>query len=276
VRDYQGLGLLAAVALLLLLFPFLYILFMRYIGLPLRAIGKRQMLDPDFVSVEIPGISEKLRVYHERGARQLAPLGFVAAAHLHGAEHIPYSDSYVSAWLNAAEGSSAQIISVVVRNPALGIETVNSIITLCTEFADQTAIVTSSAGKSVFVPDPLCDTIRWPMMNDAEVLYRLHHARVARSRQGRETLLPPADGVTAYIRLQNVKTFQRQVDAGYFRLVADQGAIAKTLKGAFFMYWKLLWPWKQIQARTHLQKLRRMLAEVGMGKPEDYPPHPAP
>ena len=103
-------------------------------------------------------------------------------------------------------------------------------------------------------------------MNDAAVLHRLHAARLAKDRGGRETKLPAVEDVPNYIRLQNSKTYDRQIEAGYFWFDAGTGEVVKTTRGAFVFYWRLLWPLKQRNQRMYEEKLRRVLADVGMGK----------
>jgi hypothetical protein len=256
-------------------YPSIRLFVLRYIVIPLRARGEREPRHPEHVSIDMSELPEPNRRYHQRAARQAVALGFTAAAHLRSPERPKHRlTAFTSAWLNPAEGTSLQVISVHKPLSRTGRASVQ--MTFCTEFTDETAIITSSSGASVFVRDPLCDSVRWPTMNDAFVLYRLHAQRVARVKPGRQTTLPAPVDVQAYMRLRNDQIYQRQQDAGYFWFDPATDEMVKTLKGALIMYWKLLWPWKQRIQLQHAAKLRRVLMEVGMGQPEDYPARPFP
>jgi hypothetical protein len=268
--GFIALGVLSVLFLL----PFAWLLMMRYLVLPLRARGTGMPADPEFLQTDISQMPPHVARQFARAARQLLSCGFQVGAHVRGVEHVPGSDAHVSVWLHPADGASAHVIDVKCEIPGSA-RCDSYVVTFCTEFADDAAVVTSTSPQiSCFCPDPKCDTVRWPGMDDLPVVYRLHAARVERARQGRATFLPARDQVVAYLRATNTRTLWRQVAAGYFWFDAPSGAFRRTLRGSFLMYWRLLWPWKQLRCSRLDRKLRRAIAEVGMGRPEDYPMRP--
>ena len=210
---------------------------------------------------------------HANAGRQLRRVGFSLVAFARPVETAKSVDASMSLWLHPVEKVAAVVIAVGVERPDHPGKSTD-VCGFHTEFADGALVGTSNAGRAVFRPNPAEDEVRWPGMFDLSVLHRLHVARVARARGGREVKLPPPEQALARVRENEHAVLLRQAQAGYMWFDPSCDAFRLTLKGALFMRWKMLWPWRDWLAAQYERKLRRVLREVGMGMPEDYSPHP--
>jgi hypothetical protein len=119
---------------------------------------------------------------------------------------------------------------------------------------------TSEVGS--FPPLPQDLTFRFPHVADLDRLYRLHRALVrrhaGRQRRGLRVVEDFGGDATAYFReVVFRKAFQDQESTGYLRYNAVQDCWQPTLKGAYLMTWRELWPIKpMIRARVRRRGLR--------------------
>ena len=66
------------------------------------------------------------------------------------------------------------------------------------------------------------------------------------------------------------ETYQRLIRAGYYSLDETRQRYVPTLKGAFFMTYRLLPPFKQIQKFRRDRLAERTLRELGFGGMEAF------
>jgi hypothetical protein len=128
-------------------------------------------------------------------------------------------------------------------------------VTIRTRFADGTQIVTGSSTRAgVFPANPSADVIAANWIKDPARLYRIHRARVVASgRAGEPRMLPAPERAVAYQQDEWREEIERLIRAGYFRRPGGGGKCRMTLKGAYVMTWRLLWPvkqWRQLRARA--------------------------
>jgi hypothetical protein len=129
-------------------------------------------------------------------------------------------------------------------------------VTIRTRFADGTQIVTSSStAPGVYPVDPSVDAIHPYWIKDPARLYRIHRARVVASgRAGEPRMLPAPGQAIGYQQDEWREEVDRVIRAGYYRAADGEGRCRMTVKGAFVMTWRLLWPVKQIrQARRRVR-----------------------
>ena len=254
--------------------PWLVLLFKWYVQGPLK--NRRESEFParrQFTAVSRDALPPDEVTAHAAAERQLVAQGYTLAAHFVPALILKYTQSSVSLWLQPLEKAMALVMAVRVKRPDFPARA-NDFCTLHTLFVDGSSVETTNAGREAFPPDPACDMVRWPGMFDLSVLHRLHVARVALFRRGRDATLPPPEHALQFLQEQEQMGHLHRARSGHLWFDAGQDAFRLTLKGAASMRWKLLWPWKQRLASRHERRLRRVLAEVGMGTPEQYAPHP--
>ena len=169
----------------------------------------------------------------------------------------------MSLWVNSALGDTVQMIAV--RTPdADGNMSAETLTTFRTKFTDGTEIVTSNGKfRGIFPVNPRVDALLCPGVGDVERLYSFHRARVARDAGPRvATLDGTADG-PAYMRKEWRDTFDRLAKLGYYRIDTGADQYRMTLKGAFLTTYRLLSPFRQIQAFRRAAKSNRALKELG-------------
>jgi hypothetical protein len=126
--------------------------------------------------------------------------------------------------------------------------------------------VNNSPQVGSFARTPDHVTYRFPDVRDPERLHRIAQALLRRdfgsARLRRHDLSDPA----AFLKAATDREFQRQVGTGYFRVDARTGRYFTTLKGAYLMAWKLMFPFKSIRKALYAQQARRLLQDLGMDR----------
>jgi len=126
--------------------------------------------------------------------------------------------------------------------------------------------VNNSPVLGAFGRSPDHVTYRFPGVRDPERLHRIAQALLRRdfgsAQLRRQDLSDPA----AFLKAATDREYQRQVRTGYYRFDATTGRYAQTLKGAYLMAWKLMFPFKTIRKALYAQKARRVLQEIGMDR----------
>jgi hypothetical protein len=111
----------------------------------------------------------------------------------------------------------------------------------------------------VFKPDPRSTRIAASDVRDLATLWRVHRALV-RTLGG--TPQPPPSQVEA-LEGEVLKTYDRQVAAGWMRISADGLTYEVTPRGAFWMAMKMVFPIRQVRtylfSRSGRRKARALL-----------------
>jgi hypothetical protein len=178
--------------------------------------------------------------------------------------------SYASVWIHPVRKESSQLLGVLTPKAAVGVKVV-TLVTFRAEFSDETAIVTSnSSSPGSFPPDPRIRPIRCPGMKDIALLHRFHQERVRRSVGKRTAVLPHLETVAGRLEWEHTHTYERLVNAGYFRLHESTWQYVPTFRGAYFMTYRLLPPFRQIQKFMRDQNANRELRRCGFGNMQTF------
>lgn len=109
-----------------------------------------------------------------------------------------------------------------------------------------------------------------PSVKNPRVLYRIHGAQ-ARLHGGESVLRLDEDfagDAVAYLQFAMMEELERACSAGYMRLDASAGVYRPTLKGAFLMTWREMWPIKAIRLAMRARREKQLLAELTYRFPE--------
>jgi len=265
-----GISSLTLVAALVLALP-LYLLIALYFYAPFKVRSNQtKEVHVNFFPIELPNLPHDIHDSFVAASQSLAALGFqsIGTACRHLAK--TNQDSFISIWVNQSHNDSAQVIAIRTPSPLGGLQIV-TLVTYHTDFSDDTAVVTSnSASASVFPRDPTTDAIRCSHVRDLSLLYSFHRARVARDQRGRRATLEKTKDVVARMLFEHEQTYDRLMQTGYYALDGSREYYVPTLKGAFFMTWKLLPPFKQIQKYRKDRLADRTLQELGFGGMEAF------
>jgi hypothetical protein len=198
-------------------------------------------------------------------ARELIPAGFTTAFHFRQPDHpdAPNRQAYLAVWLHEADGAVARAVWIRFVDIRIPFTMTSYALSFTTAFDDGREVLTTNAPlASVFPPVPTIDAVGWRDMSHAGMLWKLHRARSERLRDGRAVVPPPADaaGIEKLVRDTEQRVIDFAIGRGYLRCDAA-GTVRHTMRGAYLMTWRLLWPWKQLAVARQARKLRRVLAE---------------
>jgi hypothetical protein len=114
--------------------------------------------------------------------------------------------------------------------------------------------------------DPLVCADCW---NFAQ-LFQVHRARADRKWPGRRGVIPPDGNAADYLHAEVQRDMKRLEVAGYKYLDPDANAYRMTIKGAYIMTWRLLWPLKPMRFAARRRKADRELKELGFGSLAEF------
>jgi hypothetical protein len=248
-----------------------YLFIALYIYAPLKTRrNQTKGVDVQYEPIELPNIAEDVSHEFFQASRWLASCGFQSRGTV--SHHVANTgqDSFMSLWASPGLNDSAQIIGVRTPSADGGVKVV-TLVTFRTEFTDGTAIVTSnSPSASVFPPDESISSVRCPGVHDVALLLRFHRARIERDRGGRVATLARVKDPMTRMRDEHRQTYERLIKAGYYTLDPTGQSYVPTIKGAYFMTYRLLPPFKQIQKLRKDRLAERTLRECGFGGMEAF------
>lgn len=173
--------------------------------------------------------------------------------------------AYISAWINTQSNDSAQIVAVRAPSPGRGTRLV-TLVTYWTEFTDGTGIITSNlSGPSCFPADPKMQVVVCPGIEDLSLMYQFHRARAGHETDGRVATLEQVQGVRSRMEYEHETTYRRLIRAGSYKADERRQLYIPTFRGAYLMVYRLLPPFKQIQAMRRHRITDRTLRELGFG-----------
>ena len=133
-------------------------------------------------------------------------------------------------------------------------------------FRDGSQVCTDN-GKDVpgFPSGPMSSVAKFPMIEDAVKLYRVHRALLEK-HQGTSTKFLRVDefqgDVGAYLGQVVREQLDEKVTAGYFYFSEEEGVYRPTLKGAYLMTWRQLQPFKGISKTRIRSKALELMREL--------------
>lgn len=169
--------------------------------------------------------------------------------------------------VNRTEKDAAMVTAMYAQPVSSG-----SLKTLYVEFSTQfddglVYDTNNSSQMSAFPQRADTELHQFVRVKDATTLYQIHQAILERDGRSRSQKVMRFDrdfGGDAVAFLQNAmaEEFDDAADIGYLKRVEGGNNFAPTLKGAFLMVWKELWPWKLIRQMQRNQKAQSLLADL--------------
>lgn len=239
-------------------------LFLKYLLTPLRIRNRRwRDANPEFRDLQFEHIPLDLRQKFDEVAPQLSSLGFVLDGVVKKVKDSDGQVTCVSLWVNSMTRDIVQIIAIRGAERHDGTRRIPVLVTFRQEYEDDTQIVTTNSSTAGIFPwDPRVDSVTCSGVWNIPLLHEFHRARCESDRRGRTARLPQ-DGTICYLNADWTKTFQRLCREGYYREDKNHARYCPTIKGAFIMTWRLLWPLKQIRLRRREQDADRQLRRFG-------------
>jgi hypothetical protein len=240
-----------------------------YLLLPLYIRSKMVFsVENRFEPVWLGVIPPEAQQAFDTATRGLAACGFRAVGHLRAAGQLAgggVEDSHISVWVNEREGDVANVIAVRASS-AMG-RICDPVVAFAKRFTDGSSVTTSnSRSATIFPADASADGITCRDCWDFEKLYAVHRARAARLQAGRRIAPLPKDGeAAAFMHADYIRDLDRVTRAGYYSFDSGRPGYRPTLKGAYIMTWRLLWPLKQLRRRERDRRADAALRALGYG-----------
>jgi hypothetical protein len=193
---------------------------------------------------------------------RLASQGFTPSAYLRKIDAASGVVAHAMTLTNEATRESAAVIGV--RSSKTPARAAKLHVEFCTEFVSGEEISTQNCSFAFITkPHPMRQQFRFPEVKDPLMLYGLHRQVVERHRPRSEPFVPTRGTEHLHAAHSYEKGMKRQEAFGYVYLDAASGAYRPTLKGAFLMSWKLVWPVKQLRESSAKRKAAELMRGMG-------------
>jgi len=182
--------------------------------------------------------------------------GFEFLAYLRHQDRPDAPVAFVALLAKDSEGQLAQVAFLRSNAPTATIRSAGVI--LETYYADGFILQSSTfAERRIFASRPNVTGISFNgFISQLAELYSMH--RFLETQLGHGKTRPSgasADPAAFMVGVGDI-VMRRQVEAGIYRLDAATSLYRPTVRGAYLMTWKMLWPWKQLVNASSQKKAR--------------------
>ena len=246
----------------------LYLPVRLYLYMPFKARARQvRPRVPEHQPSDASQLPRELAATFQFAGGQLQRLGFALVGYVAHRVAATQQTGHIALWSNAAMRDSAQIIAVRTPDPLKpGTMRTTALVTYRTDFTDEKLIATTNTRTpGVFPADPDADSIVCAGIDDLELLYRVHRARVDRWGARRTATLERVGDAVACLADEHKTMFERLSRFGYYELDPTGQTYRLTIKGGFLTVWRLLPPWRQIRRVLRRRKANQVLRELGFG-----------
>ena len=221
-----------------------------------------------------PDLPRTIPTSIQRASQALQPHGFQVVAHIWSVVHGSRISDFVTIFDNAATGDFA-LLSLAFSGDVVEPDKITRTFNFFSVFADGTVIFTGQ-GES---PSILPRRRGWlgfgfASVRDPGERYRLHRRLVARFGTGRQQIPLLKDAAVSYFRGMNTDLMERLAEDGYAYHDAAHGVYRLTIRGVYFVLWRLRWPMREFFKAITQRKTARLLRDLrDVPDPtEDKPP----
>jgi hypothetical protein len=257
---------------LILLVALLGLALLVYVGGPVLVHSKlKQAADPRLIPfpVDHPDLPKDADRTFQSVIDQLRPAGFEPVTGLAMPDQTPNVKAIMLVLANRPAKDSAFVTIAYARVVTQGSaewQKKSYSVEFVSNFRDGTAVhTTNTRTPAVMAPWPGHAMARFPDVQNARRLYRLHRGLVARAPSPGQVFRVDEEfrgDAAAAVAASAVEQLEAQVPAGYMYLAPDEGVYRPTWKGAFLMTWRLLWPVTALRRTALDRRARRLMAEL--------------
>lgn len=137
-------------------------------------------------------------------------------------------------------------------------------ITRCSD--DSQVDTNTNATAPVLFPSPSYHVFRFPQINDAFTLYRVHRMMVQQKLGGSRPEIPPTGQEIVELKRRLERYGVRQQERGYMYLEPDGQFFRLTWKGAALGAWRSIWPISMIRNLLMETKSQNLLRAQGVAQ----------
>jgi len=212
-------------------------------------------LDPQLVSLE--SLPPDVRQFMAPRVSAITGLGFEPVGYINLGSMANGTQSFMALLSNSRTLEWADVSVVKSTKQMKGY---SEFITRCSD--DSQVDTNTNATVPVLFPWPSYHIFRFPQINDAFTLYRVHRMLVQQNTGGSRPELPNKGQELAELKRRLERYGVRQQERGYMYLDSAGECFRLTWKGAILGAWRSIWPisllrnlWMQGQSETRLRSL---------------------
>jgi len=212
-------------------------------------------LDPQLVSLE--SLPPDVRQFMAPRVSAITGLGFEPVGYINLGSMANGTQSFMALLSNSRTLEWADVSVVKSTKQMKGY---SEFITRCSD--DSQVDTNTNATAPVLFPWPSYHIFRFPQINDAFTLYRVHLMLVQQNTGGSRPELPNKGQELAELKRRLERYGVRQQERGYMYLDSAGEYFRLTWKGAVLGAWRSIWPisllrnlWMQGQSETRLRSL---------------------
>ncbi len=237
-----------------------------FLGSPLLIrLLQKQAARPELLPIEreAQGLPAEVGEYFDAQARELSRLGFAFAGYYALLGQTPNVNVVLAVWENQAKRIGA-LGSVMYAEIAGRHELRVKYVEFCTRFpSDQTLDTNNSGTIGCYGAYPGRRICQFPFIADCAQLFRVHEALVSEERVNCEPAFRTGNAAQDLAEAMR-REMTQQVETGYLYLDSSGQAYRPTLKGAYLMTWKLLWPVSTVRFWLANRRARQWLARLDL------------
>jgi hypothetical protein len=240
-----------------------------YLGAPLIILAtQRQAVNPQLTCYG-PVLDDPRFSYLPQTAQQIQQLGFELIGYFGLVGQTTNVNTFLAYLVHRRHGDAA-IVAGVYSKQGLMVRMVE----FATRFVDQSALTTGNSRiQGVYFRPPQKPVYHFPWIQDPARLYQLHQQLIMRDKPGLAKDFVPAGAEVERICDGMRREMADQIAPGILRRDSTGNWYRPTLKGAYFMCWKMLPPFKQIRAAMNRSKCKKIESSL-LGSFSPAPIHP--
>lgn len=219
----------------------------------------RAKLDPQLVPKEsLPPAVAQFMASRTAGitGQGFEPVGYVRISMVSGGTQsfmALFSNPRTSEWADISVAQSSKQMKGYIE-----------FITRCSD--DSQVDTNTNATAPVLFPSPSYHVFRFPQINDAFTLYRVHRMMVQQKLGGSRPEIPPTGQEIVELKRRLERYGVRQQERGYMYLEPDGQFFRLTWKGAALGAWRSIWPISMIRNLLMETKSQNLLRAQGVAQ----------
>ena len=213
-----------------------------------------------------PTLPHLVREHFKNACAELLPIGFEYVAGMRLPQMADNVMAILIVLVNRPAGDAAAAISIYAKSDEVW-DLQTSYVEYSTRFQSGLTINTqNSTALSAFPPASDNENNRFPTVRDARTLYDIHQRLLSNHHAASKVMRLDDEfhgDAVAFVRAALHTEMLEAAKVGYLYLTPDKKYFRATVKGAWLMTWKELFPFKQLRRAYRDRLAKQQLAELG-------------
>lgn len=233
-----------------------------YLGVPLF-IRFQQWLaaHPKFLVLDFDQLRPSVAQFLMARTRDVVELGFAEPTLVQMPDAAPQVTAYLIMLVNRETGDKAMVTVMIGQSFPLHLQV--SYVEFSTRFETGEMFDTLNSPEVLaFPPGPTSVRTQVPALNDPRQLYRLHTFVMNKQGfSGKKVLYEPGQALDYFVHNDHIGTCEEQVERGWLYYDEGRDTYRYTFKGAYWVTWGLMQPFKALRKIALGKRARKILRE---------------